>query len=453
MSTLAFDSAVHIAARIRNRELSARECLDYFQRRIERFNPKVNALVVLDWQRAQLRAQAADEALARGELWGPLHGVPISVKESLDLKGHRTTWGSPDFRDWIAPMDDLIVQRLESAGAVVFGKSNVPYRLLDFQSYNDIYGTTNNPWDLTRGPGGSSGGSAAALAAGLTALECGSDIGGSIRNPAHYCGVFGHKPTYALVGTTRAAPPGNLTRQDLSVHGPLARSAEDLALAMQYLAAPAPFETPFWQVNLPKPTKSLRDYRVVIWPADERVVVAAEVSARCIEVGQRLAKLGAVVSDSARPNIDIQRYTQIYRTLLDAATNPFTELSHAQWKDLDNERARFRLRWREFFQEWDVVIAPISATTAFKHDHSEYRGRRIPVDNQSVPYFQQIFWAGLAVLGYLPSTAFPTGLSKSGLPIGLQVFGDAYQDLITIDFARQYALEFGGFVVPPGYDD
>jgi amidase len=335
----------------------------------------------------------------------------------------------------------------------VFGKTNVPLRLMDFQSYNDIYGTTNNPWDVTRGPGGSSGGSAAALAAGLTGLELGSDIGGSIRNPAHYCGVYGHKSTYKLVGATRSAPPGNLTVKDLGVYGPLARSAEDLSVAMQVLAGPGVFENPVWQPTLRKPAKQLQDYRVVIWPTDERVAVAAEISARCQHIGDVLAKLGATVSDKARPAIDTTRSTKLYRQLLDAATNPFSELKHSEWLAMDNERARLRLQWREFFKDWDIVIAPIAATTAFKHDHSPLQGRRIQVDGKDTAYFQQIFWASLASVAYLPSTAFPTGVDKADLPIGLQAIGAAYDDLITIDFARLMSKEIGGFVPPPNYED
>ncbi|HYM33932.1 MAG TPA: amidase family protein [Steroidobacteraceae bacterium] len=453
MSDLAFNSAIDIAKQIRERKLSAVECLEYFRKRIQRFNPKLNAIVVFDWDRAHARALQADQALARGESWGPLHGMPMTIKESYDLKNHPTTWGDPALKDMIATEDDLAVQRLESAGAVVFGKTNVPFRLMDFQSYNDIYGTTNNPWDTTRGPGGSSGGAAAALAAGLTGLELGSDIGGSIRNPAHYCGVFGHKSTYGLVGATRMAAPGNLTRKDLGVYGPLARSAEDLALAMQFLAAPGPFDTPAWQTNLPKPTKKLRDYRVVIWSSDARVAVAAEISARCQSIGDTLAKLGAKVSDKARPDVDTQRSTKLYRQLLEAATNPFGELKHSEWLDLDNERAHLRLRWRKFFKNWDIVIAPIAATAAFPHDHSAIQGRTILIDGKTAPYFQQIFWAGLVTVAYLPSTVFPTGINKEGLPIGLQAIGAAYDDLITIDFARLLSQEIGGFTPPPGYQD
>jgi amidase len=453
MRDLGFSSAVQLAKQIHERRVSAAECLGYFRKRVERFNPKLNAIVVFDWERAASRALKADEALGRGEVWGPLHGVPMTVKESFDLKGRPTTWGDPDLANNIAAEDDLAVQRLEAAGAVVFGKTNVPLNLTDFQSYNAVYGTTNNPWDVARGPGGSSGGSAAALAAGLTGLELGSDIGGSIRNPAHYCGVYGHKSTFGLVGATRAAQPGRLTTTDLAVTGPLARSPEDLALAMQFLAAPGPFETPVWRPTLRKPEKKLKDYRVVIWPNDERVAVAAEISARCQTIGETLAKLGAKVSDRARPNFDTAHSTKVYRRLLDAAANSFSELLHTEWRDLDNERAKLRLIWREFFRDWDIVIAPISATAAFKHDHSPQERRRLQVDDKDVSYFQQMFWAGLVTVSYLPSTVFPTGVNEAGLPIGLQAVGDAYDDLITIDFTRLLSKEIGGFTPPPGYAD
>jgi len=453
MTTLAFQSAIDIATLIRNREMSAIECLDYFRKRIERFNSQVNAVVVFDWDRAVLKAQQADDAIARGDVWGPLHGVPMTVKEMFDLKGHATTWGDPALRDCIASEDDLAVQRLEAAGAIVFGKTNVPRRLMDIQTYNDIYGTTNNPWDLTRVTGGSSGGSAAALAAGLTGLEFGSDIGGSIRNPAHHCGVYGHKPTYGLVGVTRTAAPGNFTKSDLGVHGPLARSGNDLALAMSLLSFPGIHDAPYVRANLPRPHKSLKDFRVALWSSDDRVAVATEISDRCQHVGDALAKLGASVSDTARPTFDATKASSIYRKLLDGATNPLTELRHAEWRDLDNERQKIRLQWRAFFNDWDIVIAPVSATTAFKHDHSAYQGRTLNVDGKVVPYFQQIFWASLATLSYLPATCFPTGVSREGLPIGLQAIGKGYDDLITIDFARQLGDEIGGFTAPPGFED
>ena len=310
---------------IRNRELSARECLDYFRKRIERFNPALNAIVVFDWERAMRQALLADEALARGETVGPLHGVPMTVKEMFDLKGHPTTWGDPILRECIASEDDLVVQRLTASGAIVFGKSNVPLRLMDIQTYNDIYGTTNNPWDTTRAAGGSSGGSAAALAAGLTGLEFGSDIGGSIRNPAHYCGVYGHKPTYGLVGVTRTAPPGRLTKADLGVHGPLARSAEAWR-AMQLLTAPADSHS-LCADKAAFAAQEAEDVRVAYGQVTR--VAVSENLARCQSIGDMLAKLGATVSDTARPHFDTNTHPMISKTTISDESQ--TELKHSEW--------------------------------------------------------------------------------------------------------------------------
>ncbi|MEX2488463.1 MAG: amidase family protein, partial [Pseudomonadales bacterium] len=196
MDALAFQDATTLASMIKNKEISSSELLEHFIARMSRYNAEINAIIVTQLDKARARAKLADEALARGEDWGPLHGVPMTVKESFDIVDLPTTWGDPALKENIATADAVACQRLQDAGAVIFGKTNVPYYLSDFQSYNEIYGTTNNPFNLERGPGGSSGGAAAALAAGLTGLEMGSDIGGSIRNPAHYCGVFGHKPTW-----------------------------------------------------------------------------------------------------------------------------------------------------------------------------------------------------------------------------------------------------------------
>ncbi len=256
MASLCFESALRIAAQLRGRELGAVECLEYFRARVERLNPALNAIVVLDWERAYEGARRADQALAQGQPVGALHGVPMTIKESFDVAGLPTTWGDRAL-SYVAERDDPVVERLKAAGAVIFGKTNVPYRLLDFQSYNDIYGVTNNPWDRTRTPGGSSGGAAAALAAGLTSLEVGSDIGGSIRNPAHYSGVFGHKPTFDIVASDRLAPPPSVAGIDLAVAGPLARSAEDLDATLRLLVGPGRLNRAV-RVELPKSQRKLQ---------------------------------------------------------------------------------------------------------------------------------------------------------------------------------------------------
>jgi amidase len=447
---LCFQSALQIAAQLRQRQLSAVECLEYFRARVERLNPALNAIVVFDWERAREGARRADQTLAQGLPCGPLHGVPMTIKESFDVANLPTTWGDPNISH-VAARDDLVVERLKAAGAVIFGKTNVPHLLLDFQSYNDIYGVTNNPWDPTRTPGGSSGGAAAALAAGLTSLEVGSDIGGSIRNPAHYSGVFGHKPTFDIVASDRLPVPPFVAGVDLAVAGPLARSAEDLDVTLRLLVGPGRLNHAT-RVELPEARRPLREYRVALWPNDAIAPVQREIADRCQSLGDRLAALGVKVSDTARPAFSLEHAASVYRRLLSAATNSASTLTHREWLQLDEERTRLRLAWREFFREWDIVLCPIAASVAFEHQHGPYRGRRLIIDGVETPYFQQLFWAGLATCSYLPATVFPTGVGTQRLPIGLQAIGEAYADLQTIEFARLVTQEIGGFQPPPGLD-
>ena len=317
--TLGFDSATELARKIRDKDISSRELTDYFIARIEKFDADLNAVVVRDFDSARAAADAADAALSKGESLGPLHGLPMTIKESYDITGLPTTWGIPDLKDNIAIEDSDTVAKYKAAGAHFLGKTNVPLQLADFQSYNDIYGTTSNPWNLERIPGGSSGGSAAALAAGMTGLESGSDIGGSIRNPAHFCGVYGHKPTWGIVPFQGHALPGMSAPPDIAVVGPLARSAEDLALCMDLVAGADHLNAPGWQLNLPRPAKrSLADYRIAIWADDERAPVSQEVADRVQAVGDQLAALGATVSDTARPGFDIDQGFTNYILMLNA---------------------------------------------------------------------------------------------------------------------------------------
>ncbi len=482
MTELAFSTATELAARIRSGEIGSLELTDHYIERIERFDGEINAVVVRDFERARAAAREADARLAKGEASGPLHGVPITIKESYDVTGLATTWGLPVLKDNIAGSDSESVKAYRAAGAVLLGKTNVPVNLADFQSYNDIYGTTGNPWDRTRTPGGSSGGSAAALAAGMTALESGSDIGGSIRNPAHFCGVYGHKPTWGIVPPQGHALPGMVGGPDIAVCGPLARSAQDLDLAMRLLAGPEPLDRPGWRLDLPEPRgASLGELRVALWPNDERAPVAQEIADRVAEVGEILAKRGATVSDSARPSFDPrdshrtylehlqsimsagvpeETYAQLKQAaesldpddLSDAALNlRGMVLSHRDWIRANHARERLRYAWRAFFDEWDLLLCPQMATTAFPHDHADFNERTLDVDGSPRPYFEQLFWAGLITGSYLPSTVFPTGPASDGLPIGLQAVGPEYDDLRTIEFARLVADEIGGFVPPPEY--
>ena len=454
---LGFEPAVELVAKLRSKEIGSEELTRHFIARIERYDEKLNAVVVRDFERALAAARAADAALARGETLGPLHGLPMTIKESFDLAGLPTTWGHPDAARTKASADAVVVERLKRAGAHFLGKTNVPRDLADFQSFNEVYGTTDNPWDPDRTPGGSSGGAAAALAAGLTALEVGSDIGGSIRNPAHYCGVYGHKPTLGVVPTRGHQPPGvpALPQDpDLAVVGPLARSADDLALALEVIAGPDVLQAPGWRLELPPPRRaSLRGLRVALWPDDPAAPVAQEVADRVVEVGERLAGLGATVSETARPAFSGQQSHELYMPLLQATmAGPGAELPFGEWVMLNGRRTSVRTQWQQFFRDWDVLLCPIGTTPAFPQDEGPRESRTLEVDGEARPYFEQIFWAGLATLSYLPSTVFPTGLSEQGLPIGLQAIGAELDDRTTIELARLLAREIGGFHPPPGFD-
>ena len=482
MTDVTFKPAVELAQQIRDRQIGCLELLDHYLESVHQYNPQINAIVVLDADRARERARQADAALARGEVWGPLHGVPMTCKESFDVAGLPTTFGYPPWKYNIAAADALAIQRLKAAGAVIFGKTNVPLGLADFQSYNDVYGTTNNPWDPKRVPGGSSGGSAAALASGMTALEIGSDIGGSIRNPAHFCGVFGHKPTWGLLPVRGHAPPGVLSQPDLAVIGPLARSAADLELSVHATAGPDELQRAGYRFDLQAPSQtSLGDYRVAVWKNDDIAPVSQEVEGRVEAVAEAISRSGGTVDERARPDFVAREANDTYQLLLQAflgAFNPKEVYTYMQanaaalsaddqsdrarrlrrqtatyWEYARANEARTHLRWawHDFFKRYDALIAPIMATPAFEHDHQYIEYRTIKVDGVSQPYFQQIFWAGLAVCAYLPSTVVPAGLGADDLPIGVQIIGPEFGDLKTIGLAK--LLEGAGFAFtpPPGY--
>ncbi len=477
MADIHFQSAASLARDIREGRISARELLEHFLARVDLYNPDLNAIIQQDREGARGRADAADAARAAGAALGPLHGVPMTIKESYDLGGMPTTWGIPELRGSIAQQDALAVQRLKAAGANIFGKTNVPIRLADFQSYNEIYGTTNNPWHPGRTPGGSSGGSAAALAAGLTGLEIGSDIGGSIRNPAHFCGVFGHKPTWNLVPMRGHALGGVLTSTDISVIGPLARSALDLEMALRLMMGPDSLESAGLQLDLPVLEGPLSGLRVAVWKTDAICPSSAAVAARVDAVATALAGQGAQIDDAARPAFNAEHSHEVFSALLASAMSArmpdeaFAELTrHADmldpgdtragaqqvrwqtmrardWARLNEARTKIRWAWNAFFQKHDFLITPIMPTTAFPHDHAPVGERSIAIDGQPHPYFSQTFWAGLAGVAYLPGTVIPGGSGPDGLPIGVQIIGPAYGDLRTIQLAQR--LEQMGFAFAP----
>src|SRR5438093_11010249 len=312
-----FRSATQLAAEIRKKKIGCLELLDLYPASVAKYDGALNAIVVRDFERARARARAADRALAKRQVWGPLHGVPMTIKESYDVAGLPTTWGVPAYKGNLATTNAVAVDRLLGAGVVLFGKTNVPLYLADWQSFNAIYGTTNNPWDVTRAPGGSSGGSAAALAAGLTGLEAGSDIGSSIRNPAHFCGVYGHKPTWGVVPRTGQALPWQKAPVDIDVVGPLARSAADLDLALSVMAGPEAIEAAGWQLRLrPPQQKRLRDFKVALLLDTPEIAVDREVQDRLLALADFLRTQKVKVADRARPAMDTGEAFSVYVKLL-----------------------------------------------------------------------------------------------------------------------------------------
>ncbi len=487
-SQWSFATATGLSAALEAKKVSAEELALDAIGRIERFDAKINAVCVRDFERGLEAAHAADMARARGET-RPLLGIPMTVKESFNVAGLPTTWGFPAQKDFVPPEDALSISRVKQAGGVILGKTNVPLGLGDWQSYNEIYGTTNNPYDLGRTPGGSSGGSAAALAMGYGALSLGSDIGGSLRVPAFHCGVYAHKPTFALVPmrghTPPPFPPLSLDR-DLVVIGPMARSAADLSLLLDVMAGPDPLEAgKAYHLALPPPRHDeLKNFRVLLVDTDPELPANAEVRDVIGKLAANLGEAGLKVSRESPLLPDFAASSRLYMRLLYsffAAASPpemfaaaqdktarlapddmslsaerlrGATLSHRDWVMADSGRGRLRAQWRELFNHFDAVICPIMPTPAYPHDHSpEQESRRIDIDGKDYIYSDQLAWPGIATLPGLPATAIPIGLSPQGLPVGVQIVGPWLEDRTPIKLAELIEREFGGFVPPPMFDD
>lgn len=483
----AYRSAQELVQMIRCGEVSSEAAVEAMLERIARHNPELNAVIYQDAEAARQRAREADQALARGEDWGPLHGLPMTIKETYEIAGMPTTAGAPELKDYRSTQNAVAAQRLIDAGAIIVGKTNVPLFAGDLQSYNEIYGTTNNPWDLARTPGGSSGGSAAALAAGLTPLEFGSDIGGSIRIPASFCGVYGHKPSYGLVPSRGhiPGPPGMLTRADINVMGPLARNVDDLRLALEITAGHDRDDAVAWKLHLPPPRhKRLQDYRVAAWLDDPACPVDAEIVEQLELAVGKLRKAGLAVDDRARPaDIDLADSHDTYYSLLTAAVGARMSeramekqrsiiaeaaaddhsyklrfargatQTHGEWLDTNEKRLHMRRRWAEFFQDVDILLCPVTNTLPFPHDQSKpVHQRQLTINGRSTPYTDILVWVGLVGVVYLPATVIPVGCTRSGLPVGIQIVGPYLEDLSCLEFARQLDGLLGEFAIPPGYD-
>jgi amidase len=487
-SQWSFETAVELSAALKARKVSAVELAQDAIGRIERHDARINAICVRDFARGLEAARAADAALARGEA-RPLLGLPLTVKESYNVAGLPTTWGYPPQKDFRPLEDALSISRVKQAGAVILGKTNVPVGLADWQSYNEIYGTTNNPFDLGRTPGGSSGGSAAALAAGYGPLSLGSDIGGSLRVPAFHCGVYAHKPTYNLAPvrghTPPPFPPIPLDR-DMAVIGPMARSAADLSLLLDVIAGPDPLEAGVgYKLALPPPRhNALKTFRVLVIDSDPILPANKDIRDAIEKLAGNLARSGVSVTRQSPLLPNFAESSRLYMRMLLSFMAAFfppeaiagahagaarlapddrslsaerlrgMTLSHRAWVLDDSARARLRMQWRELFKSFDAVICPVMPTPAYPHDHSpDQEARRIKIDGEEHVYTDQLVWPGIATLPGLPATAIPIGLSPEGLPIGVQIVGPWLEDRTPLKLAELIEREFGGFVPPPMFDD
>jgi amidase len=483
----AFATAVDMLAALRARRVSAVELLELHRKRIERHNPELNAIVEPDFERARREAEAADALRARGED-APLRGLPMTLKESINVRGLRTTAGMTAWKDFRSEHDAPVTLRVKGAGAVVMAKTNVPQMLSDWQSSNPVYGRTNNPWDLARTPGGSTGGGSAALAAGLTPLEFGSDIGGSIRVPAAFCGVYGHRPSETAMPRSGQfpMPPMPNAAVVMGVQGPLARSAADLELALDVAAGPEIGEDVAWRLTLPSARRErLTDFRVAVLPAVDWVPVDAEIAAALEDLAGQLGRLGCQVKTAQPEGFgDHRQHYALYLTLLSAITSSRVpaeqrrarldvmrtrpdEWSVAFQRGIESgapdyvgwfsQREQYRAAWRAFFREWDVLLTPAFLTPAYPHWDKPWPNTpesiRKTLDVNGAPVLEELglFCAAVATLAGQPATAFPVGRTRGGLPIGLQAIGPYLEDRTPIRFAGLVARELGGFVRPPRY--
>jgi amidase len=466
-----FSSATDQIADLKSGKVSSLELVDAAIAQIQQRDGAINAIVVRDFDRARDAAKAADKSLAAGKD-RPLQGFPMTVKEAFDVEGLPTTWGLAG-NDKPAASDAVVVERLRAAGAIILGKTNISTMLGDWQSANEVYGVTHNPWDLSKTPGGSSGGAAAAVAAGMTALEFGSDLAGSLRIPASFCGVFAHRPSWGIVPMRGFAPPtaprGPFAQPiDQSTVGPLARSAADLRLALQLVAGPDAPDNTAWRLVLPEARQSrLENFRVMVLDEHPLVPTATEIRTALDGVTQRLTDAGCKVGKQAGGNPDMKDLSRTFSALLMALMGidmPETEydaaaaetrggdgsqrersltMSYRDWALLDRHRLMLAAKWAELFAHWDVVLCPAAPVTAFAHDHRPMETRKLDIDGSQIAYEKLAFWSALATPNGLPVTTVPIGISESGLPIGMQIIGPRLEDHTPLAFADLLERQLG----------
>jgi amidase len=475
MTDLGFRNATDLVAAIKAKELGSRELLDHLLDRVDKHNPAVNAVVTLDADRARAAADEADAATARGDDLGPLHGLPMTIKDVFETEGLRSTSGAPELMDHVPDHDAGAVARLKDAGAIVFGKTNLPLYAGDIQTFNEPFGTTNNPWDTGRMAGGSSGGAAAALAAGLTPLELGSDIGGSIRNPSHMCGTVGLKPSFGVVPQDGyLSGPTGLRTLDINVVGPMARGVADLVAAFDVLAGPGP-------------AAASGPFTLGAWLDDPALPVSSAVGDVLAAAVGTVRDAGVDVDEGRRPEVDAAESTSLYVNLMycamtgatgvpedvwalstsldDVPAEPdepillaagrATALRHHDWLRLDERRQQVREAWSAYFQTVDAMLCPVLAVPAFPHqiddDPLGVINRTVDVDGAEVTHGELTYWCGLVGVAYLPSAVVPVGFTADGLPVGVQIVADHGQDRTALAVAAQLEEVLGGFTPPPGY--
>ena len=479
-------SARALAAQIKSGETSSLEVTQHFIARIKKHNPALNAVIAERFDAALEDAKAADKKIADKQELGALHGVPMTIKDLFEVEGLTCDAGFPEFEGHVSEADSVVAARLKAAGAIIIGKTNSPMAGGDVQTYNAVHGTTNNPHNLAHTPGGSSGGSAAALSAGLTPLEYGSDIGGSIRTPSHFCGLFGHKPSFAIVPMRGHVPPPHgmaLEPSELSVAGPLARHPDDLQLALALTVGidDVPMRQAM-QIALQGPRcEKAEGLRVGLWPTDAACPVDDEYAAAIERAGKALEAEGATLR-TMQPQFDPAVYFETYMLRLssiigsDLPHSVFTRmaemaaaadaddkssrilqargisLSHGEWLRLSARRARFDQAWRTLFEEVDVLLCPVTPGTAMLHDqNSDFHAREIEINGAKRSYFDNFFWAGIATLCGLPSTVVPLGRHSNGLPFGMQVIGPAYEDNTPLAVAKMLEQIGYQWIAPEGY--
>jgi len=492
LPNISFSSAVELAAKIKSREISSEQLVQHFIQRIQDLNPKLNAIIATNFEDALVQAKEADKKLKEGKPIGPLHGIPMTIKDSFEVVGMPTTSGAKRLKAHHSTKNAVAVQRLIDAGAIIIGKTNLPLYAGDLQSFNDLHGVTNNPWDHTKTPGGSSGGSAAALAAGLSPIELGSDIAGSIRTPSHYCGIAGHKSTAKIIPFKGhiPGPPGTLSAPDLAVAGPMARNIKDLQLLLDVLTKDGKDEHSAWQLRLPKPTKkSPKSFKVLAWIDDPLGPVEPDFATRYKTLFKELQAKGVTIDEGRPEHLDFVAIYELYLNLLGSVMGltqkdlqqqiisygagllgklgkfinspPHFEhfirgagQSHFGWLKKNERRERLKAKFTQTFSEYDVILTPVVPFTAIPHDHSPIMAlRRVISRGENRHYMDHMPWIALATVFGLPATSMPVGKDREGLPFNIQIIGDSFQDKTTLQFASIIESITGDFKPPSDYLD